>query len=272
MNAFNPSARGLANLLEERTGQRLAASRSWRIDNMLASLYRDHNIGSIEELSALLRKWPDAVLSGQVVEALLNKETYFFRDRVMFDTLVQKVLPRVVQERAAQRKISIWSTGCSTGQEVYSLAMAIAEAPAQWDGWTFEILGTDISASAIEAANRGEYTGFQVQRGLGVMQMLNWFEEIAPDRWRIKGALRDNVRFKVHNVLDVPSVHRKFDIVLCRNVLLYFDAAKRQQIFDRIANTMSRDAWLMLGASESVVGQTNRFRSDDAISGFYRVA
>jgi chemotaxis protein methyltransferase CheR len=269
MNAITPSERALASLLEERTGQHISPNRGWRIDNALAGLYRQHRIHSMQELASMLRQWPDSSLSQQVVDALLNNETYFFRDHAMFDALVNNVLPAAASQRQAQKRLSIWSAGCSTGQEAYSLAMAIAEQPERWDGWTIDIIGTDVSPSIIEAAKRGCYSAFQVQRGLGVMQMLNWFDETA-DGWVIRDALRRKVQFRQHNILDPLTAFRKFDIVLCRNVLLYFDAERRRTIFERLESAMVADGWLMLGAGESIIGQTQLFVNDANEPAFFR--
>jgi chemotaxis protein methyltransferase CheR len=269
MNAITPSERSLANLLAERTGQQIQPSRNWRIDNALVGLYREHGIGSMAELAEMLKKWPDSSLSNQVVDALLNNETYFYRDRAMFDALVHTLLPAAAERRKAQKRLSIWSAGCSTGQEAYSLAMAIAEQPARWDGWTIEIVGSDVSDSVVEAAKRGCYTDFQVQRGLGVTQMLRWFKE-TEDGWVIDPVVRRMVRFHTQNILDPMAGFRKFDIILCRNVLLYFDYATRASIFSRLSEALAPDGWMMMGAGENVAGQAVPFCNDEKYPPFFR--
>ena len=172
-------------------------------------------------------------LSQQVVEALLNNETYFFRDRAPFDLLPAPRPARTGARRAKTKRLSIWSAGCSTGQEVYSLAMLFAEEPEQWRGWTIDILGTDVSTACIDRARAGAYSQFEVQRGLGINQMIRWFEECA-DGWRAVEALRKPVRFQVHNLLEPPPHPGEFDIVLCRNVLLYLSPEKKALAFERM--------------------------------------
>jgi chemotaxis protein methyltransferase CheR len=263
------SSRILAGLLEARTGQQLTMNRRWRIETALSVLLRERGISTLDELITILVMGKEPGLSNQVVEALLNNETYFFRDRSPFDLLSRHALPELAKKRHSTRKIRIWSAGCSTGQEVYSIAMLFAEDPAQWRGWTVDILGSDVSETVVDRARRGLYTQFEVQRGLGINQTIRWFEE-CPDGWRAVEDLRKSVRFQVHNILEPPPHPGDFDIVLCRNVLLYLTGDKRTLAFERLASAMAPDGWLMLGAGETVIGQTNRFGADVNARGLYR--
>jgi chemotaxis protein methyltransferase CheR len=263
------SSRILAGLLEARTGQQLTMNRRWRIETALSALLRERGISTLDELITILVMGKEPGLSNQVVEALLNNETYFFRDRSPFDLLSRHALPELAKKRHSTRKIRIWSAGCSTGQEVYSIAMLFAEDPAQWRGWTVDILGSDVSETVVDRARRGLYTQFEVQRGLGINQTIRWFEE-CPDGWRAVEDLRKSVRFQVHNILEPPPHPGDFDIVLCRNVLLYLTGDKRTLAFERLASAMAPDGWLMLGAGETVIGQTNRFGADVNARGLYR--
>ena len=271
MQISDSSTRILAGLLEARTGQQLTMSRRWRIETALSSLLRDRGISTLDELITILVMGKEPNLSQQVVEALLNNETYFFRDRAPFDLLSRYALPELAKRRADTRRIRIWSAGCSTGQEIYSLAMLFAESPQDWIGWTVDLLGTDVSTGCVDRARAGVYTQFEVQRGLGINQMIKWFEETA-DGWRAVEALRKSVRFQVHNLLEPPPHPGGFDIVLCRNVLLYLSPDKRTSAFERLASAMAADGWLMLGAGETVIGQTTRLGSDIKARGLYRLA
>ncbi len=226
MEASEASHQIIADLLEARTGQHLTESRRWRVNS---------------------------------VEALLNNETYFFRDKPTFDQLPGEVLPELARRRRDVKRLSIWSAGCSTGQEVYSLAMLFAEQAALWQGWTIDILGTDVSHRAVAAARSGTYSQFEVQRGLGVAQMLRHFDE-GPRGWQVREQVRGMVRFAQHNLLNAQHPGRiPFDLVLCRNVLLYFDRSTRSDAFARLSQAVLPDGFLMLGAGETVVGQTDRF-------------
>ena len=271
MEISDSSCRILAGLLEARTGQQLTMSRRWRLETALAGILRERGIGSIDELITILVMGREPSLATRVVEALLNNETYFFRDRLPFDLLARQALPALAQRRAKSRRLRIWSAGCSTGQEAYSLAMLFAEEPQKWVGWTIDIVGTDVSESVIERARAGTYSQFEVQRGLGIQQMIKWFEEGA-DGWRAVEALRRPLRFQVHNLLEAPPHPGEFDIVLCRNVLLYLNEATRAKAFDRLASALAPDGWLMLGAGETVIGQTSRLVADRESRGLYRHA
>jgi chemotaxis protein methyltransferase CheR len=264
------SSRILAGLLEARTGQQLTMSRRWRIETALAALLRERGIGTLDELITILVMGKEPGLSQQVVEALLNNETYFFRDRAPFDLVQRYALPELVTSRAKSKRLRIWSVGCSTGQEVYSLAMLFAEQPEQWAGWTVDILGSDVSTSCIDRARSGVYTQFEVQRGLGINQTIKWFEETA-DGWRAVEALRKPVRFQVHNLLEPPPHPGGFDIVLCRNVMLYLTPDKKTVAFERLAASMAEDGWLMLGAGETVIGNTSKLGADLNARGLYRL-
>jgi chemotaxis protein methyltransferase CheR len=264
------SSRILAGLLEARTGQQLTMSRRWRIETALSTLLRERGISTLDELITILVMGREPSLSQQVVEALLNNETYFFRDRAPFDMLQRHALPELALRRQKTKRLRIWSAGCSTGQEVYSLSMLFAEEPDKWRGWTIDILGTDVSTSCVDRARCGAYTQFEVQRGLGINQMIKWFEESA-DGWRAVEPLRKPVRFQVHNLLEPAPHPGDFDIVLCRNVLLYLSPEKKTLAFERIAGAMAEDGWLMLGAGETVIGQTTKLGADVSARGLYRL-
>jgi chemotaxis protein methyltransferase CheR len=189
----------------------------------------------------------------------------------MFDLLAQKVLPALQERRVDTRRLSIWSVGCSTGQEAYSLAMMIAEQPTRWQGWTVEILGTDVAPSVVSAARSGHYSQFQIQRGLGALQMVSFFEETRTG-WSASEALRRMVRFETHNLLDLAPAPGRFDLILCRNVLLYFDPATRTRAFERLAEALAPEGRLMLGAGETSVGQTRALVPEKGNTGFHCLA
>ncbi len=269
MQISDSSSRILAGLLEARTGQQLTLSRRWRIETALSALMRERGIATLDELITILVMGKEPSLSQMVVEALLNNETYFFRDRAPFDLLQRYALPELATRRHKAKRLRIWSAGCSTGQEVYSLAMLFAEEPEKWRGWTVDILGTDVSTSCVDRARAGTYSQFEVQRGLAIGQMIKWFEE-CPDGWRAVEPLRRPVRFQVHNLLEPPPHPGGFDIVLCRNVLLYLSPDKKTLAFERLVASMAEDGWLMLGAGETVIGQTTKLGADINARGLYR--
>jgi chemotaxis protein methyltransferase CheR len=272
METSEASHQIIADLLAARTGQHLTESRRWRVNSALAGIFREHGISNVDQLVCLLaspRTGPESPdLSQDVVEALLNNETYFFRDKPTFDQLPQEIIPELARRRLDSKRLSIWSAGCSTGQEVYSLAMLFAEQKDRWHGWTIELLGTDVSHRAINAARSGLYSQFEVQRGLGVTQMLRHFDETA-NGWQIGEDPRRIVQFRQHNLLGPHPGRQPFDLVLCRNVLLYFERETRSIAFDRLANAVAPDGFLMLGAGETVIGQTDRFSPSPQRASFF---
>jgi chemotaxis protein methyltransferase CheR len=262
------SSRILAGLLESRTGQQLTMSRRWRIETALGGLMRDRGIPSLDQLITALVAGREPWLAGEVVDALLNNETFFFRDRAAFDLVLKGVLPRLQRAREAEKKISIWCAGCSTGQEAYSLAMSFLDERMRWQGWKIDILATDVSRTAVERARHGLYSQFEVQRGLSVLQMMRWFTDEEGQQWRISKQVRDMVRFDVHNLTEAPPRGR-FDLILCRNVLLYFSDPTRSTVFQRLAEASAPDGYLMLGAGETVIGHGSDFVIDPDNRGLY---
>lgn len=267
MNVDKAALRYLAALLEARTGQQIGPSRLWRVETVLKPLVREKGLDSLEALVAAMRTGRDTALTERAVEALLNNETFFFRDAPAFDLLQNGAFEALRAARATTRRLSIWCAACSTGQEAYSLAILFADAAQRWDGWTVDITATDVSAAAVERAKTGIYTQFEIQRGLPIRAMLRWFEQEGED-WHVKRELARRIRFKTHNLLD-PQPSR-FDLVLCRNVLLYFTPEKRREAFDRLAEATAPDGFLMLGAGETALGQTDAFTPAADLRGLYR--
>jgi chemotaxis protein methyltransferase CheR len=275
MDSSFASLQIIADLLETRTGQQLTENRRWRVGSALAGLFRENGISNLDQLVCLLeeprRRSTDSDLATEVVEALLNNETYFFRDKPTFDQLPDTILPQLASRRADARRLTIWSAGCSTGQEVHSLAMIFAEHRERWAGWTIDIFGTDISERAIRVARNGLYTQFEVQRGLTVSQMLRHCEETR-DGWRISDDVRRMTRFQKHSILSEPPLRYPVDLILCRNVMLYFDIETRRRAFARLSGALAHDGFLMLGAGETVVGQTDAFVPTDRRASIYQRA
>ncbi len=266
----NPvSLKMLSLLLEARTGQRLSEGRHWRVEMALKPILKAHDIANCDELAARLVEPDSGPLCSETIDGLLNNETYFFRDSKAFADLVN-VVENIAKHRQETKKLRIWSAGCSTGQEVYSLAMQFRENEARWRGWSIELLGTDVSRTAIDRARQADFSQFEIQRGLPTRHMLRWFEQ-SDGRWQIDDALRQMVQFRHHNVLGSPPPGR-FDLVLCRNVLLYFPQANRSLALENIATALASDGGLMLGAGETVLGYTDRFEILPGVRSLYQLS
>ena len=261
------AARSLAGLLEQMTGQQLAKARRWRIETALQPVMRKHNISSLDMLAGLASQ-PGSALREDVVEALLNHETSFYRDLSVFKAIGDEVLPALAEARAATKKLRIWSAGCSTGQEAYSLAFLFSSQKGHWDDWQIDILGTDVSPQAVAQARNGTYSQFEVQRGLPINDLIARFDQEGDD-WRIRSMLKARINFTVHNLLDSPPAGR-YDMILCRNVMLYFSAERQRAVLDRLASAITRDGMLILGAGETLLGHTEAFIPDPQLRGIYR--
>lgn len=264
---FTGAMRVLAGLLEARTGQILSESRIWRIETALKPVLRANGLASLEQLVARLLSRTERELADDVVNALLNNESSFFRDLQVFDTLYRDLLPHL-HARKAGRQLRIWCAGCSTGQEAFSLAMQFRKDAARWQGWRIQILATDVSSAAIKRARSGKFPQIDVQRGLAINDLLRWFEPAGED-WKASEELRRMIDFQVDNLFEPKAPVGQYDLILCRNVLLYFSTEMRRKVFDRLTLFGAPDAFLLLGAGETVIGQTDDFVASRDFRGCY---
>jgi chemotaxis protein methyltransferase CheR len=256
-----------AVLLRERSGLALTSDKIYLLETRLLPVAHKHGYADLGGLGQALRQSRNPVLTEEVVEAMTTNETLFFRDRKPFDALQQRLLPQLAERRKASRKIRIWSAACSTGQEPYSLAMLLAEATAYKD-YQFEILATDISVTAIKKAESGEYNQFEVQRGLPASYMVKYFEKHG-DNWRIRQDIREKVQFRPFNLLHDSASFGRFDVIFCRNVLIYFDTSTKAKVVDRLSARLAPDGYIALGCSESLLGVNSRFKPLEGLHGIY---
>jgi chemotaxis protein methyltransferase CheR len=269
---IHPHATSLiVRLLHDRTGQTLSEDRRYRVDRAIETVLTKRGIVCNSDLIVLLTQPDGPAVEQELIEALLNNETYFFRDRNVFSYLADRVLPELAQAKATSRELTIWSAGCSTGQEPLSLAMLLLEQGAIWRGWKLRILATDVSESAIAKARAATYSQFEIQRGLAVGQMLGHFEELKQD-WRASHRLREMIDYRPGNLLLGSPGGAKFDLILCRNVLLYFDPAARQVAGGRLAEAMAPHSRLLLGSGESVIDGNGLFETVGSDGGVFRLA
>ncbi len=254
-------------LLEARTGQQIATYRSWRIDTVLKPLLRERGLQTLDQLVTLLLDGQDRGIGDQIVDALVNQETSFFRDAPVFDMVVEAVAAAEAEGRRAR----IWCAGCSTGQEPLSLAMLFAERQDAGKPMP-EIVATDVSDAAVARARAGRYTQFEIQRGLPIRRMMRWFEADGSD-WVARPELNKLVSVRRQNLVADRPPSGQFDVILCRNVLLYLSAATKAEVFARFAAAMRPGGTLVLGAGETVIGQTKAFEPSRRFRGCYeRVA
>jgi Methylase of chemotaxis methyl-accepting proteins len=261
------AARVLSGLLEARTGQILSENRAWRMETALKPVLRSHGLADMDALAGKLLGYKDPVLENAVVNALLNNESSFFRDLQIFDMIQRQILSQIHAQKT-DRTLRIWSAGCSTGQEAYSLAVQLSNDPVRWRGWRIEILATDISTAAIDQAKSGVFSQMDVQRGLGVGDLIKWFEP-AGDDWRAHATLRRMIDFRTDNLFDPHAPIGEYDLLLCRNVLLYFTPERRQSVFRLLARHSHARSTLLLGAGETVIGHSDDFVPHPEFRGSY---
>ena len=208
-------------------------------------------------------------LTSEVVEAMTTNETFFFRDKIPFDHLKEAVLPALAQARAARRSLRIWCAASSTGQEPYSIAMLLKEMTALFAGWRIEIIATDLSQAVLEKAKAGLFSQFEVQRGLPIQLLVKYFVQKG-ELWQLNADIRGMVQHRQLNLLQDVSHLGTFDVIFCRNVLIYFDQQTKAGVFGKVARMLEPDGVLALGAAESVVGITNLFRPYPDRRGLYQ--
>jgi chemotaxis protein methyltransferase CheR len=246
----------------------LSADKQYLVESRLLPVVRKNGLGSLAELVGALKMAPAAPLASTVVEAMTTNESFFFRDKLPFDHFREVVMPALLNARANERHIRIWCSAAATGQEPYSLAMALRDMAGALRDWRIDILATDISSSALEKARAGLYSQFEVQRGLPIQALIKNFMQIG-DQWQISPELRAMVKFRHFNLLHDFTVLGSFDVVFCRNVLIYFDQDTKIGVLNRLARSLTRDGYLLLGAAETVVGLTAAFKPLPEHRGLY---
>lgn len=259
----------LRGYLKQRSGLALGAEKRYLIESRLGPVCRRFGLGTLSDLVGALRLGRDGVMERAVVEAMTTNETFFFRDRVPFDLFRDVLLPGMIAARAATRRLRIWCAAASSGQEPYSLAMLLAEAGPRLAGWHVELIATDLSTEVLEKARAGLYSHFEVQRGLPVQMLVKHFSQVG-EQWKITSAISGAVDFRPLNLLQPFEHLGAFDVVYCRNVLIYFDAPTKADVLRRIGRALAPDGAVLLGAAETVIGLTDALVPDGEHRGLYR--
>jgi chemotaxis protein methyltransferase CheR len=258
----------LRKLLKERSGLVLSADKQYLVESRLLPIARKAGVNGLGELVGKLKDRGAEPLVVEVVEAMTTNESFFFRDKIPFDHFKDTIMPSLIAARAKDKRIRIWCAAASTGQEPYSLAILVKEMAAKLAGWRIEIIGTDISNEVLEKAKAGVYSQFEVQRGLPIQLLVKYFVQNG-DTWQISPEIRAMVQYKMLNLLPDFSHLGRFDVVFCRNVLIYFDQETKVGVLERVARQMEGDGFLVLGAAETVVGLTEAFKPLNDKRGLY---
>jgi chemotaxis protein methyltransferase CheR len=258
----------LRRLLKERSGLTLSAEKDYLLESRLTPVARRLGLAGLGEIVGQLRQPGSAALAIAVTEAMTTNETFFFRDRIPFDHLRDTILPVLIAARAREKRIRIWCSAAAAGQEPYSIAMLLQAMAPQLAGFRVDILATDLSSEVIERAKAGVYSQFEVQRGLPIQLLVKHFSKNG-DGWEIAPELRAMVQFRTLNLLHDFSPLGQFDVVFCRNVLIYFDQPTKSAVLHRVARQMPDESYLILGAAETVVGLTDAFKPVPDRRGLY---
>jgi chemotaxis protein methyltransferase CheR len=249
----------LRKCLKDRSGLVLSSDKQYLVESRLLPVARRAGLGGLGELVSTLKRGNADALMTTVVEAMMTNESLFFRDKTPFEHFRTTVMPALTAARRSSRTLRIWCAAASTGQEPYSLAMALKEMERDLSGWRIELLATDISNEVLEKARQGLYSQFEVQRGLPIQLLIKYFDQTG-DSWQINPDVRAMVQFRPFNLLHEFTHLGPFDLVFCRNVLIYFDQETKARVLDRIARITAHDGYLVLGAAETVVGLTDGFK------------
>jgi chemotaxis protein methyltransferase CheR len=258
----------IAAFLKERSGLIITPDKMYLLETRLGAILREHGLADLPALAEALRQAGPSKLKDKLVDAMTTNETSFFRDSHPFDTLRKSILPGLIERRAAAKNLRIWSAACSTGQEPYSIAMTLKDHFPILGSWKVEIIATDISPTVLEKAREGLYSQFEVQRGMPIQMLIRHFDQ-ADQHWRVKPELRTNIIFRSANLLEDFSLLGTFDIILCRNVLIYFDQPTKTRILNGMARRMAPDGALLLGGAESVFGLCDAFQNLPGLKGVY---
>lgn len=259
----------IAKLLKDRSGLVITRDKAYLLESRLTPVARKRGLKGLDDLVASMRTAGEDLLR-EVTEAMTTNESFFFRDMKPFDQFKALVLPALIQSRAQKKSFRIWSAACSSGQEAYSLAMIMKEEGPKLAGWKIEVVGTDISNEMLEKAKAGMYSQFEVQRGLPINMLVKYFKKNT-EMWQIDPAIRAMVQFREYNLLHDLKPLGQFDVVFCRNVLIYFDQPTKTRVLESISKNMPDDGFLYLGGAETVLGISDRFKPIPEQRGVYSV-
>lgn len=260
----------IAGLLKQRSGLSLTPDKGYLIDTRLGPIAKANGMTNVRELIVRLRSNPNAPIVYQVVESMTTNESMFFRDTKPFDQLVKVILPEM--KAKGKTSIRIWSAACSTGQEAYSIAMTLKEESAKYPGLSAEIYATDLAEKVVERSRAGIYSQFEIQRGLPIAYLMKYFTQRPNNNWEINDAIKSMVKFTTGNLLTPYTGIGRFDIIFCRNVLIYFDEKTKADVLDRMAAIMNPPGYLYLGGSETTHGLTTKFKVVEAHRGLFMLA
>ncbi|HEB79846.1 MAG TPA: chemotaxis protein CheR [Rhodospirillales bacterium] len=258
----------ISKLINEQSGLVLTRDKAYLLESRLMPVARKRGLNGLEDLIAGMRARVDKELTQEVMEAMTTNESFFFRDIKPFEIFRENILPHLLQSRADKKSFRIWCAAASSGQEPYSLAIILNEEASKLAGWRTEIVGTDISVDILNKAKAGLYSQFEVQRGLPIQLLLKYFTKQG-DMWQANSKIASMVQYKEYNLLDSLLPLGKFDVVFCRNVLIYFDQKNKTKVLEGISTLLPDDGVLFMGGAETVLGISDKFKPVSGQRGVY---
>lgn len=258
----------ISGLLKQRSGLVLPIDKVYLLESRLTPIAHKRGLETLDDLVNEVRLKRKEDLLTEITEAMTTNESFFFRDNKPFDLFKDTVMPQLMQSRSSKRKLRIWCAAASTGQEPYSLAIILKEMEAKLPGWNIEIIGTDISQEVLDKAKVGLFSQFEVQRGLPIQLLIKYFNQVG-DMWQISDEIKNMVSYRKFNLLDPFTLLGSFDVIFCRNVLIYFDQPTKTEVLERMRKLIPDDGTLFLGAAETVLGITDKFKPIQGQRGLY---
>lgn len=262
----------LSQYIQSISGIYLDNSKAYLLETRLSSLVEKNGCSSYVEYCEKAKKDPSKTIEKEIIDAISTNETLFFRDNSPFELLKHKILPDLIDARSngsfTRSRIKIWSAASSTGQELYSIAIILKELFRNNKNLSFSLLGTDISDSAITQASYGKYNRFEIERGLDKKYLQKYFTDTR-DSWKVKDEIRAMVQFKKLNLMQPITQLGKFDIIFCRNVAIYFTVEDRKKLFNKLADSLADDGYLIIGSTESLTGICPKFEPNNHLKSIY---
>ena len=258
----------LRRALKQHSGLALGADKHYFLESRLLPLARQAGFNGVGDLVLALKTGGDGALMTAAIEATTTSESFFFRDKTPFDNFRRLIMPALLAARRQSRVVRIWCAAAANGQEPYSIAICLREMASAIAGWRIEILATDLSDAVLRRARQGLYSQFEVQRGLPIKLLVKYFTRVG-ELWQIAPEVRSVVKYRRFNLLADFASLGTFDVILCRNVLIYFDQDTKSDVLRRLAEALAGDGYLVLGAAETAMGLSDRFKMVSDKPGLY---
>ena len=262
----------LQDFMEQETGVVLTDDKNYLFETRLDPVLKERGFNDIHQLITNMRTLKDPALSAEVIHAMTTHESFFFRDGKPFIHFEKHVVPDLIEKNTETKSIRIWCAACSNGQEPYSLSMILdRKFRNELQGWNVQIYATDISEKVLVKARNGIYSDFEVRRGLHNEYLEAYFHKVTDRQWRIDEKIIDSVTFEVHNLLNTFHDDEMFDVIFCRNVLIYFDTETKKFVLRRMSDSLANHGYLYLGGAETPYGLSEYFDPENDVKGVYRL-